>query len=100
MLFLSQVFVVIAFIIAFLQDPPSEAEEAKNNLAIHLEYVVAVIWFSTIVINGIMWVQFRNADNSPLFGEWLRIGVCQYVILCGIGLPAVYVFLYLFVSET
>ena len=98
--FLSQIFVVIAFIIAFLQDPPSESEEAKNNLAIHLEYVVAVIWFSTIVINGIMWVQFRNADNSPLFGEGLQMGLCQYAILCGIGLPVVYGFLNVFVSKT
>ena len=88
---------VIAFFIAFLYQ--IQESVGDQDVAIALEYVVAVIWFITVVMDCFLYWFIRNIDHSPTIELWMKIASVLYVGLLFVGIGVIRLIL-LFVSPT
>ena len=81
---LAQVAAVISFAVATLQ-------EWSSNVSVGLEYVVAVIWFGTIVLDGFLYWSHRDVLRSPEFKDWVfeaGFMYTQFLLLGSVGVYA------------
>jgi len=76
---------VIAFLLAFYFQSGMDMDE--QDIAIVLEYVVALIWFMTVIMNCILYWFIRDVEHSPPLAEWTNIVLMLYVsAIVGVGL--------------
>lgn len=76
---------VVAFLLAFYFQSGLDMDE--QDTAIALEYVVAVIWFMTVIMDCILYWFIRDVEHSPSLAEWTDIVLMLYVsAIVGVGL--------------
>lgn len=84
LIMVAQVTVVISFAVATLQ-------AWTSTLSVTLEYVVAVIWLGTIVLDGCLYWSHRDVLRSPEFGDWVfeaGFMYTQFLLLGSVGVYA------------
>lgn len=75
---------VVAFAVAIFRS--WSVDQSKNqDVAVALEYVVAVIWFITIILDGILYLFIRDPDHSAPLPKWLWRSTVLYCSLALMG---------------
>tara|TARA_B100001758_G_scaffold247962_1_gene269288 strand:- start:11982 stop:12923 length:942 start_codon:yes stop_codon:yes gene_type:complete len=85
LLMLLQVASVISFIWAFALQ--QDKDPGEQDVAITLEYIVAVIWFMTIVLDCVLYYSIRVPEHSSPLSQW-SLKIMKYYAgftLVGIG---------------
>lgn len=72
---------VILFLFAFM----FQSENANDQRTIVMEYIVACVWFVTILVDSFLYWHIRNYNTSPKFSEWCTKLVGYYCLVALLG---------------
>jgi len=84
-LILLQMASVVSFIWAFVL----QSDEDEQDVAIALEYIVAVIWFTTVLLDCLLYRSIRDPHHSRTLPVWSFSIMGYYVGLCVLGIGLV-----------
>ena len=84
-LMLLQMVSVISFIWAFVL----QSDEDEQDVAITLEYIVAVIWFMTVLLDCLLYRSIRDPQHSKPLPTWSCSIMSYYAGFCVVGIGLV-----------
>ena len=76
---------VVSFIWAFVL----QSDEDEQDVAITLEYIVAVIWFTTVLLDCLLYRSIRDPNHSRTLPVWSFSIMGYYVGFCVLGIGLV-----------
>ena len=95
-LVVAQVISVLVFSYAIARHWDADMS-VEQEFAVALEYIVALIWFVTIIVDCVLYYQIREPKESPMLGAWAMEVALEYIVLVLFGVVGLYLLVIQFV---